>query len=103
MGVDHHLPGTVTDRIAYPCIHGPGTTHLDSFAHMFFRWEDVERVFEESGYKARWCRKGFDPDDEEWHRDAGVLYDMISPSSKECHISIRGHGSSRRIWRPGKR
>jgi kynurenine formamidase len=29
-------PGTVTDRIAYPCIHGPGTTHLDSFAHMFF-------------------------------------------------------------------
>src|SRR3984893_18141734 len=29
-------PETVTDRIAYPCIHGPGTTHLDSFAHMFF-------------------------------------------------------------------
>ena len=28
-------PETVTDRIAYPCIHGPGTTHLDSFAHMF--------------------------------------------------------------------
>ena len=30
------LPETVTDRIAYPCIHGPGTTHLDSFAHIFF-------------------------------------------------------------------
>jgi len=30
------LPGTVTDRVAYQCIHGPGTTHLDSFAHMFF-------------------------------------------------------------------
>ena len=30
------VPETVTDRIAYPCIHGPGTTHLDSFAHMFF-------------------------------------------------------------------
>jgi kynurenine formamidase len=29
-------PETVTDRVAYPCIHGPGTTHLDSFAHMFF-------------------------------------------------------------------
>jgi len=29
-------PETVTDRIAYNCIHGPGTTHLDSFAHMFF-------------------------------------------------------------------
>ncbi len=29
-------PGTVMDRIAYPCIHGPGTTHLDSFAHIFF-------------------------------------------------------------------
>ena len=29
-------PGMVMDRIAYPCIHGPGTTHLDSFAHVFF-------------------------------------------------------------------
>ncbi len=26
----------VMDRIGYPCIHGPGTTHLDSFAHVFF-------------------------------------------------------------------
>lgn len=25
-----------TDRIAYPAIHGPGHTHLDSFAHVFF-------------------------------------------------------------------
>jgi kynurenine formamidase len=25
-----------TDRVAYPCIHGPGTTHLDGFAHRFF-------------------------------------------------------------------
>jgi kynurenine formamidase len=25
-----------TDRIGYPCIHGSGTTHLDSFAHRFF-------------------------------------------------------------------
>ena len=25
-----------TDRVAYPCIHGAGTTHLDSFAHRFF-------------------------------------------------------------------
>jgi len=25
-----------TDRIAYPCIHGAGTTHLDAFAHIFF-------------------------------------------------------------------
>jgi len=24
------------DRIAYPCIHGAGSTHLDSFAHRFF-------------------------------------------------------------------
>ena len=24
------------DRIGYPCIHGAGTTHLDSFAHVFF-------------------------------------------------------------------
>ncbi len=25
-----------SDEIAYPCIHGPGTTHLDAFAHVFF-------------------------------------------------------------------
>jgi kynurenine formamidase len=25
-----------TDRVAYPCIHGAGTTHLDAFAHRFF-------------------------------------------------------------------
>jgi kynurenine formamidase len=25
-----------TDRIAYPCIHGAGATHLDSLAHIFF-------------------------------------------------------------------
>jgi kynurenine formamidase len=29
-------PAMVMDRVAYPCIHGPGTTHLDSFAHVFF-------------------------------------------------------------------
>ena len=30
-----HLVGS-HDRIGYPCIHGAGTTHLDSFAHVFF-------------------------------------------------------------------
>ena len=25
-----------TDRVAYPCIHGPGTTHIDGFGHRFF-------------------------------------------------------------------
>ena len=25
-----------TDRIAYPCIHGAGATHIDSLAHIFF-------------------------------------------------------------------
>ena len=25
-----------SDQVAYPCIHGPGTTHLDAFAHVFF-------------------------------------------------------------------
>jgi len=47
-------PETVTDRVAYPCIHGPGTTHLDSFAHMFFEgkmWNGYSRnlVTRESG------------------------------------------------------
>jgi kynurenine formamidase len=27
---------TAMDRVSYPCIHGAGSTHLDSFAHMFF-------------------------------------------------------------------
>ena len=25
-----------SDTVAYPCIHGPGTTHVDAFAHIFF-------------------------------------------------------------------
>ena len=25
-----------SDRIGYPCIHGAGATHIDSFAHIFF-------------------------------------------------------------------
>ena len=25
-----------SDTVAYPCIHGPGTTHIDGFAHRFF-------------------------------------------------------------------
>lgn len=29
-------PAAATDRISYPCIHGAGTTHIDSFAHIFF-------------------------------------------------------------------
>ena len=38
-----------SDEIAYPCIHGPGTTHLDAFAHVFFdgkMWNgyDVEEL-----------------------------------------------------------
>ena len=40
-------PGTVMDRIGYPCIHGPGTTHLDSFAHVFFdgkMWNGVPKT-----------------------------------------------------------
>jgi kynurenine formamidase len=28
--------GSATDRIAYPCIHGAGATHIDSLAHIFF-------------------------------------------------------------------
>jgi kynurenine formamidase len=27
---------TAMDRVAFPCIHGAGHTHLDSFAHIFF-------------------------------------------------------------------
>ena len=27
---------TAMDRVAFPCIHGAGHTHLDSFAHVFF-------------------------------------------------------------------
>ena len=29
-------PAAATDRISYPCIHGAGATHIDSFAHIFF-------------------------------------------------------------------
>ena len=29
-------PQGATDSVAYPCIHGPGTTHIDGFGHRFF-------------------------------------------------------------------
>jgi kynurenine formamidase len=29
-------PTGASDTVAYPCIHGPGTTHIDGFAHRFF-------------------------------------------------------------------
>jgi kynurenine formamidase len=29
-------PSIAMDRVAFPCIHGAGHTHLDSFAHVFF-------------------------------------------------------------------
>ena len=40
---------SASDQISYPCIHGPGTTHLDAFAHVFFdgkMWNgyDVEKL-----------------------------------------------------------
>src|SRR3954449_8079557 len=28
--------GASFDRVGYPCIHGAGITHIDSFAHVFF-------------------------------------------------------------------
>ena len=48
-------PGGASDRVAYPCIHGPGTTHIDGFAHRFFdgkMWNGVpiaDTVTMESG------------------------------------------------------
>ena len=29
-------PEGASDTLAYPCVHGPGTTHIDGFAHRFF-------------------------------------------------------------------
>ena len=47
-----------SDTIAYPCIHGPGTTHLDAFAHVFFdgkMWNgyDVDGLVTMEGGAAR--------------------------------------------------
>lgn len=38
-------PNGASDRVAYRCIHGAGTTHIDGFAHRFFdgkMWNGVE-------------------------------------------------------------
>ena len=38
-------PNGVSDRIAFRCIHGAGTTHIDGFGHRFFdgkMWNGVE-------------------------------------------------------------
>ena len=67
-GVDNPCPvewamltatsSTALDRVAYPCIHGAGTTHLDSFAHIFFdgkMWNgyDVAGVVTKEGGAAK--------------------------------------------------
>ena len=65
------------DQIAYPCIHGPGTTHLDAFAHVFFdgkMWNgyDVEGlVTMENG-----ARKNSILNMKHGIVTRGVLYDM---------------------------
>ena len=47
--------GAATDRIAYPCIHGAGATHIDSLAHIFFDgrmwngWNAADYVTREGG------------------------------------------------------
>jgi len=60
------------DRIGYPCIHGAGTTHLDSFAQCFLRRENVERLSRcRRGYNGPRRRKEFHSDDEERDRYTG--------------------------------
>ncbi|MDE0827871.1 MAG: cyclase family protein [Vicinamibacterales bacterium] len=49
---------SASDTVAYPCIHGPGTTHLDAFAHIFFdgkMWNgyDVEGLVTMEGGAAK--------------------------------------------------
>ncbi|GIS98149.1 MAG: hypothetical protein CM1200mP25_3860 [Acidobacteriota bacterium] len=55
LGNGDGVTGWCEDRVAYPCIHGPGTTHIDGFAHRFFdgkMWNGVpiaDTVTMESG------------------------------------------------------
>ena len=49
---------SASDTVSYPCIHGPGTTHLDAFAHIFFdgkMWNgyDVEGLVTMEGGAAK--------------------------------------------------
>jgi|GraSoiStandDraft_51_1057287.scaffolds.fasta_scaffold101296_2 hypothetical protein len=41
-------PSSALDRVGFPCIHGPGHTHLDSFAH------DFDAVAEAAAARNRW-------------------------------------------------
>ncbi len=62
--------GGATDRIAYPCIHGAGATHIDSFAHIFFNglaWNGYPRQHRRLEGKGRHPQLG--PEYEERDRD----------------------------------
>ena len=66
-----------SDTVAYPCIHGPGTTHLDAFAHIFFdgkMWNgyDVEDFVTMEGGAA----KGSILNMKDGIVTRGVLYDI---------------------------
>jgi len=66
-----------SDRIAFPCIHGPGLTHLDGFAHVYhegkmFNGHPVEgNVTKEGGAK-----KGSIHNQRNGVVTRGVLYDI---------------------------
>ncbi len=66
-----------TDQIAFPCIHGAGNTHFDSFGHIFFNgkmwngYDATEVVTKESGV-ARGSIRNF----RNGIATRAVLYDM---------------------------
>jgi hypothetical protein len=45
-----------TDRVAFPCIHGAASTHIDSHAHTFFRGK-MRNGYNTSALM-RWCFAG---------------------------------------------
>jgi hypothetical protein len=82
------------DQVSYPCIHGAGTTHLDSFAHIFFggkMWNGyaVAGLVTKDGGAAKnsilTMKDGI--------VTRGILYDI---SSRECAFFLR-------ILKPGRR
>lgn len=46
-------PGGASDTVSYPCIHGPGTTHIDGFAHRFPGQPDCDVLRAHGGNRER--------------------------------------------------
>jgi hypothetical protein len=89
-----------TDRVAFPCIHGAASTHIDSLAHTFFAgkmWNGYDATALVTMPKG--AQKNSVMPMKNGIVTRAVLYDA---GSRACLISRRASEFFPKIWRRGK-